>query len=308
MQVKLNQASISDSNLTPKDLTNAAQRRVLRDTTPDDGPTPIINDDVENTNAASGIGVQGQDKVSMAQGTTKAVEVTHMVGPMWSVEGHPVVVPPGEAAPMVVLSQILCRDTRATAVHITDGGLRFSLKINADGSVSQGVAEGGILHAPEPAIASWLLPAGSLETPSIQYVGVHHGAGTSTWAALLGGIDGGLEVPDAGQMVAVTRATPAGLNAAKRLVGEYGVERFHSFLVVADAPGKTLVAAGRQIKIISSTVPVVEVPWVPRLRGIEDPTLVAGSVSKTVQRVKERIGKAHIRVPRGFTDNKKGKK
>lgn len=147
--------------------------------------------------------------------------------------------------------------------------------------------------------AEWLFPAGTFEVPAEAFVGVHHHAGTSTWAALLGGADHGLVMPGGGVVTAVCRATPAGLGAAKALVGEHGEERFRAFLVVADAPGRALPAATRGIKVLASVVPVVEVPWMPKLRGLEDPGSVAVAVAKPVQRVRDQLAGAHVRVPRG---------
>ena len=79
-------------------------------------------------------------------------------------------------------------------------------------------------------VTDWLFPAGSFRVPSAPFVGVHHGAGTSTWATLLDGTDHELVMPDDGVVTAVCRATPAGLGAAKALVGQYGVDRFRAFL------------------------------------------------------------------------------
>lgn len=158
------------------------------------------------------------------------------------------------------------------------------------------------------AVEEWLFPAGTFEVPAEAFVGVHHGAGVTTWAALLGGADHGLLVPGEGLVTAVCRATPAGVNGAKLLVKEHGVARFRAFLVVADAPGRLLPAAEREIKVLASTVPVVEVPWVIKLRGVEDPRAVAGEISKPVSRVRDQLATAQVRVPRGFGEIEKGKR
>lgn len=157
-------------------------------------------------------------------------------------------------------------------------------------------------------VDAWLFPPGTFAVPAAAFVGVHHGAGTSAWAALLGGEDHGLAMPASGVVTAVCRATSAGLAGAKALVGEYGVERFRAFLVVADAPGRMLPAAARGIKVLSSVVPVVEVPWMPKLRGLEDPGHVAAALAKPVQRVREQLDGAQVRVPRGIVEIEKGTK
>lgn len=152
----------------------------------------------------------------------------------------------------------------------------------------------------------WLFPPGTFDVPAEAFVGVHPGAGTSTWAALLEGADHGLLMPDQGVVTAVCRATPAALNGAKALVKEHGVVRFRVFLVVADAPGRALPAAAREIKVLSSVVPVVEVPWMAKLRGLEDPRSAAAAIAKPVQRVRDRLAAAHVRVPRGVVEIEKG--
>jgi hypothetical protein len=154
--------------------------------------------------------------------------------------------------------------------------------------------------------AEWVFPPGTFDVPAEAFVGVHPGAGTSTWAALLDGADHGLIMPGGGVVTAVCRATPAALNGAKALVKEHGVTRFRAFLVVADAPGRALPAAAREIKVLSSVVPVVEVPWMVKLRGLEDPRSVAAAIAKPVQRVRDQLADAHIQVPRGFVEIEKG--
>ncbi|MCA4135471.1 hypothetical protein [Arthrobacter sp. M4] len=152
----------------------------------------------------------------------------------------------------------------------------------------------------------WLFPAGTFKVPGDVFVGVHPGAGTSTWAALLDGADHGLVMPEEESVVAVCRATPAALNATKTLIGTHGVGRIRAVLVVADAPGHALPAATRGIKVLSSVVPVVEVPWMVKLRGLEDPRSVAASIAKPVQRVRDRLADARVRVPRGIVETEKG--
>ncbi|MFK4299430.1 hypothetical protein ABH924_004613 [Arthrobacter sp. GAS37] len=154
--------------------------------------------------------------------------------------------------------------------------------------------------------AEWLFPAGTFTVPAAPFVGVHHGAGTSTWAALLDGGDHGLVMPEEGVVTAVCRATPPALTSAKALVKAHGVERFRAFLVVADAPGRHLPAAARELKVLASVVPVVEVPWMVKLRGLDDPRSVAGVIAKPVQRVADQLAAARVRVPRGYVEIERG--
>lgn len=152
----------------------------------------------------------------------------------------------------------------------------------------------------------WLFPAGTFKVPGDAFVGVHPGAGTTTWATLLQGVDHGVLMPHTGVVIAVCRATPAALNATKALIGAHGVGRIRAVLVVADAPGHALPAAARGIKVLSSVVPVVEVPWMTKLRGLENPSSVAASITKPVQRVRDRLSEARVRVPRGIVEIEKG--
>lgn len=72
------------------------------------------------------------------------VEVAHMVGPMWSVGGHPVVVPPGAAAPATVLAHVasVVVAPGPWPVRVTDGALVLDLVMDTDGSVSEAVDAG----------------------------------------------------------------------------------------------------------------------------------------------------------------------
>jgi hypothetical protein len=122
-------------------------------------------------------------------------------------------------------------------------------------------------------INAWLFPAGSFtvpERPHLVVVGAHRGAGTSTWAGLLGAPEAeGL--PADGHMVGVCRSTVPGITAAKELIRQAGKQPFLAFLIVADAPVSLPRAVRREIKILAGAVPVVMVPWVSSLRGATDP-------------------------------------
>ena len=66
------------------------------------------------------------------------VQVQHMVGPMWSVGGRPVVVPPGSSAPAVLLAHVAAQVTAPGPwpVTVIDGENVLELVLGADGSVA----------------------------------------------------------------------------------------------------------------------------------------------------------------------------
>lgn len=68
-----------------------------------------------------------------------AVEVAHVVGPMWSVDGRPLVVPPGAFAPAVVLAHVasVVVAPGPWPVRVTDGSLVLDLVLGVDGSVAE---------------------------------------------------------------------------------------------------------------------------------------------------------------------------
>ncbi|WP_344298013.1 hypothetical protein [Agromyces neolithicus] len=145
-------------------------------------------------------------------------------------------------------------------------------------------------------------PAG--EGPEgVLFVSAHHSAGTTTWATLLGGADMRQQMPLTGQVVGVCRATPGGINAMKKLIGEHGVERFRSVLVVADAPGRMLPQAAREVKSLAGGVPVVVVPWISKLRGVDAPASAAALIARPVARVRNELERAARVVPREFRHN-----
>lgn len=161
---------------------------------------------------------------------------------------------------------------------------------------------------PAPAEAADVEDAPVSQSAPRVFVGAHPGAGVTTWALLLEGTDAGMSFPATGAVIGVCRATPAGLEQARRMVGFAGVDRFTAFLVIADAPGRTLAAGARGIKILSSVVPVVQVPWENKLRGIQTPSVVAAAMAKSVARVNTRLASATVRIPRGIRASSKEKK
>lgn len=73
-----------------------------------------------------------------------------MVGPMWSVDGRPIVVPAGASAPAVVLAHVasVVVAPGPWPVLVTDGALELELVLGIDGSVTE-VAAG------PPAAGKW---------------------------------------------------------------------------------------------------------------------------------------------------------
>lgn len=68
-----------------------------------------------------------------------------MVGPMWAVDGEPVVVPPGASAPSVLLARVasVVAVPGPWPVRVTDGELVLDLVLGTDGSVSESAAAPG---------------------------------------------------------------------------------------------------------------------------------------------------------------------
>lgn len=80
-----------------------------------------------------------------------AVEVRHMMGPMWSVEGRPVVVPAGASVPVFLLGVVagVVAAPGPWLVRVLDGDEELKLLLGVDGSVS------AALNAPTPSGGWW---------------------------------------------------------------------------------------------------------------------------------------------------------
>lgn len=109
------------------------------------------------------------------------------------------------------------------------------------------------------------------------WMSVHGGAGASTLARLLGGVDVGHRWPDLTQgephtVLLVARTHSAGLQAVSQTLdilrrGDQppGVQ-VAAVVLVADAPGRLPRQLNQRIKIIGSAVAVHRVPWVSAWR------------------------------------------
>ncbi|MEU8952264.1 DUF6668 family protein [Streptomyces sp. NPDC048489] len=112
---------------------------------------------------------------------------------------------------------------------------------------------------------------------SISWVNTHGGAGATTFAAALGGMDVGHGWPDVSrghplQMLLLARTHSTGLRAASQTLeilraGRHpaGVELL-ALVLVADAPGRLPLELGRRVRILRSAVPTVLIPWIPEWR------------------------------------------
>lgn len=130
--------------------------------------------------------------------------------------------------------------------------------------------------------------------PEVAWISVHGGAGASTLATLVGGVDIGNRWPDPGQgepttVLLVGRTHAAGLKAVSQTLdifrrGEQppGLQVV-AVVLVADAPGRPPRELNQRIKIISSAVAVHRVPWVPAWRTGELKGAVPREVSALAQ-------------------------
>lgn len=217
------------------------------------------------------------------------VVVTHAVGPMWAVNGHMLAVAPGEDLRRTVLEAAagIAAANGPVRLVVTDGQHTTRVVLRLDGS---SVAEGDDASAWAGPGTAGMTPAAApaaTNAPSrLSVIGVHATAGATTWAGLLDLPEAQLTDEHAGQVVLVCRSTPTGIAAAKVAIKTLGVDAVNAVLVVADAPGKPVPAAAREQKVLAGAVPVVPVPWLPRLRAVaEISPALAGQLARPVQRV-----------------------
>lgn len=104
------------------------------------------------------------------------------------------------------------------------------------------------------------------------FLAAHGGAGATSWANILGGVDGGLvsnqeretPVPDA-DTVLVARASLDGVDAAKAAIAIYGYARFACVLLVPSSPTKMPRLIANEVKVLSGAISIITVPWTPTL-------------------------------------------
>jgi hypothetical protein len=196
------------------------------------------------------------------------VNIAQLNGPLWAVGGQTVEVPKGAAAARFIIDFLEADSAdlgeRELDVHAA-GQPAFTLTLAADGAVTTAALT-------DPRILEWLRPARSSgDVPVVapgavkagwSLYGLHHGAGTTTWAELLEGEE--ITAPDAGsgRLLLVARTTLRGVEEAKTLTHRAG-----AVLMVADAPGNVPPDVRRGIRVLSGAAPIVRVPWIPALRG-----------------------------------------
>ena len=124
-----------------------------------------------------------------------------------------------------------------------------------------------ITTSPAPQVPA---PAAPREVPV--FLAAHGGAGATSWAHILGGVDGGLvtglrqETPASGaDVVLVARATLDGLDAAKSAIAIHGYERFSCVLLVPSSPAKMPRLIANEVKVLSGAITVIATPWVTDL-------------------------------------------
>lgn len=203
------------------------------------------------------------------------VVAAHVDGHMWTVGAVPLVVPDGVDGAGLVLAQVgaLLAPPGPWPVSVRYGTFAFELIVSTDGSVS---AAPGTNLTPE--ILKWIRPAGFVPmvptesvvesaphapTPQLELLSAHPGSGTSTWAQLLDLQEVTVETRTGLPLLVVLRSTLAGTEAAK-----FYTSGAAALLVVADAPGKVPAPVARAIRVLEGAAPVVRVPWVPALRGM----------------------------------------
>ncbi|GAB1639718.1 DUF6668 family protein [Krasilnikovia sp. MM14-A1259] len=113
--------------------------------------------------------------------------------------------------------------------------------------------------------------------PSICWVAAHGGAGATTLAAAVGGVDVGCRWPDPfrdepARVLLVARTNAGGMRAASQALNAIREGRHPAgmaitgLVLVADAPGRLPRDLVRRIKVLRACIPVWRVPWVPQWR------------------------------------------
>ncbi|MFJ6086472.1 hypothetical protein ACIQI8_34290 [Streptomyces sp. NPDC092369] len=151
-------------------------------------------------------------------------------------------------------------------------------------SVGLGPRAGGVRRkaAPAPAAeASWSAqqqgPARPRSAQEIGWVKAHGGAGTTSLAHALGGVDIGARWPDPARgeprrILLVGRTSAGGLRSVSRALqalhegnAPRGLDLL-GVILVADIPGRLPLSLLRRIRVIRAAAPVHRVPWIPSWR------------------------------------------
>ncbi|MFD4813720.1 DUF6668 family protein [Streptomyces sp. NPDC058417] len=131
-----------------------------------------------------------------------------------------------------------------------------------------------VVEALLPAVG---VPTVSSTTAQVSWVGAHGGAGVTSLATALGGVDVGIRWPDPargepGRIMVVARTNAAGIQAASTVldalrVGSHpdGLQML-GVVLVADAPGRLPLSLAQRARVLGSAVTVHRVPWIPSWR------------------------------------------
>ncbi|MCX2928600.1 DUF6668 family protein, partial [Streptomyces sp. NEAU-W12] len=124
----------------------------------------------------------------------------------------------------------------------------------------------------------------------IGWVKAHGGAGASSLAEALGGVDVGARWPEPARgeprrVMLVGRTSARGLRAVSRALGALqdgkapqGIDLL-GVVLVADAPGRLPLSLLRRIRVVRSVTHVHRVPWIPAWRVGGQPTYLPRQLS-----------------------------
>lgn len=216
---------------------------------------------------------------------------THVAGPMWTIEGKPLVVDGGADPRALVTRRLIELSSGADMVPvlIRHHGQELHLLLGQDGALAPAAgakATAALLEwTPTTAGHDGAEPLEERPAAAYELLSAHTGSGASTWAQLLDLPEVRPEDRSGAPLLLVTRSTIAGVEAAKPWT-----QQVSAVLMVADAPGKVLPVVDRAIRVLHGAAPIVRVPWVPVLRGI---TVVpeGAAVGKVVAKVAAAIEK-----------------
>lgn len=119
--------------------------------------------------------------------------------------------------------------------------------------------------------------AADAPTGGFSWVGAHGGAGATTFAGSLGGVDVGHAWPDVsrgepGDMLLLARTHLSGLQSASKALDALRTGRHPAGLnllalvLVADAPGRLPSELWRRVRVLRSAASTFSIPWIPQWR------------------------------------------
>ncbi|WP_432838985.1 hypothetical protein [Dactylosporangium sp. CA-092794] len=141
------------------------------------------------------------------------------------------------------------------------------------------------------------IPVRGLSDSGFCWVAAHGGAGATSLAMVLGGVDLGCRWPDPvvgepAHVVLVARTHAAGMRAASRALNAMREGRHPpgmklvTLVLVADAPGSLPLALTSRVRVLRSIAPVIRVPWIVDWRAGKP----ARSLPKQLFRLGELLG------------------